>query len=48
MKDAVGKKMDELQNTSGEAWEKAKLELDEMIAKLAELYENIKSEFSTT
>ena len=47
-KDAVAKKMDELTTASGDAWEKAKEELDKLMAELAQLYENIKKEFSAT
>jgi hypothetical protein len=48
MKDAIAKKMEELENASGDAWEKTKQELDEMMAKLTQLYENLKSEFKAT
>jgi hypothetical protein len=40
--------MDELQEASGEAWVKAKQELDKLMAELSQLYENIKKDFSTT
>ncbi len=47
-KDAVATKMDEMQGLSGEAWEKAKQELDKLMAELTQSYENIKKEFSGT
>jgi uncharacterized protein (DUF3084 family) len=47
-KEAVAKKMQELQGASGAAWEKAKQELDKMMAELEKLYEDMKKDFSTT
>jgi hypothetical protein len=47
-KGAIAKKLDELQEASGEAWVKAKQELDQLMAELEKLYENIKKDFSTT
>lgn len=47
-KEAVAAKMEELQGASGDAWEKAKLELDALMAELGQLYENLKKDFSTT
>ena len=40
--------MKELQSATGKAWEKAKQELDKLMAELAQIYEYIKKEFSTT
>jgi uncharacterized protein YdeI (BOF family) len=47
-KGAIAKKMEELQEASGEAWVKAKQELDKLMAELSRLYENMKKDFSTT
>jgi uncharacterized protein YdeI (BOF family) len=47
-KEAIAKKMEELQGASGEAWVKAKQELDKLMAELSQFYENIKKDFSTT
>ena len=40
-KEAVSAKMKELEGASGDAWEKAKMDLDKLMAELAQLYENI-------
>jgi uncharacterized protein YukE len=47
-KQAIAAKMKELEGASGDAWEKAKQELDKLMSELAELYENIKKDFSTS
>lgn len=47
-KDAVAKKMEELQGASGEAWVKVKQELDALMAEMVQLYDNIKKNFTTT
>ncbi len=46
-KEAVAMKMEELQGAGGEAWEKAKQELDKLMAELAQLYEDIKKDLIT-
>ena len=43
---AVSNKMEELQNASGDAWVKAKAELDKLMAELAQLYESIKKDYN--
>jgi len=45
-KDAVAMKIKDLQGASGEAWEKAKQEVDELMTELAERYENTKRDLS--
>jgi len=47
-KQAIATKMKELEGASGDAWEKAKQELDKLMSELAELYENIKKDFSAS
>ncbi|MGB8426548.1 MAG: hypothetical protein WCD88_12240 [Desulfobacterales bacterium] len=47
-REAVAKKMEELQGASGEAWVKVKQELDKLMAEMAQLYENVKKNFTTT
>ena len=47
-KDAIAMKMEELQGASGDAWVKAKQELDKMMNELVQLYEKMKKDFSTT
>ena len=42
----VSNKMEELKNTSGDAWVKVKAELDKLMAELAQLYESIKKDFN--
>jgi phage-related protein len=41
-KEAVAAKMEEMKGLSGDAWEKAKQELDQMMGELTQSYENIK------
>jgi hypothetical protein len=47
-KEAIAKKMTELQSATGDSWTKIKQELDKLMTELAQLYETIKKEFSTT
>ena len=47
-KEAIAMKMEELQGASGEAWGKAKLELEELMTELATIYENMKKDFSAS
>jgi chromosome segregation ATPase len=47
-KDAIAMKMDEMQGLSGDAWETAKKELDNMMTELTQSYENIKTQLSGT
>lgn len=47
-KEAVAKKMEELDSATGDSWEKAKQELDKLMAELAQLYDNIKKGFSAS
>lgn len=47
-KEAVAKKMEELDNATGDSWEKAKQELDKLMAELAQLYDNVKKGFSAS
>ena len=47
-KGAIAAKMDEMQGLSGDAWETAKQELDNMMTELTQSYENIKTQFSGT
>lgn len=42
----VSNKMEELQGASGDAWVKAKAEMDKLMAELAQLYESIKKDFN--
>jgi uncharacterized protein YukE len=47
-KEAISKKMTELQGATGGSWPKIKQEVDKLMTELGQLYENIKKEFSTT
>jgi uncharacterized protein YukE len=44
-KEAAAAKMEEMKGLSGDAWESAKQELDQMMTDLAQSYENIKKGF---
>jgi hypothetical protein len=44
-KEAAAAKMEEMKGLSGDAWESAKQELDQMMTDLTQSYENIKKEF---
>jgi TolA-binding protein len=47
-KESIAAKMEEMKSLSGEAWEKAKQELDRLMAEFTQSYENIKKTFSGT